>query len=62
MGLVFDKNGQLWVGTDGKGLNVFSPEKNDWLPMNMKVAVSWQLQLEIAMVICGLDLSFRVLP
>lgn len=27
--------------------------------MNMKVAVSWQLQLEIAMVICGLDLSIR---
>ena len=27
MGLVFDKNGQLWVGTDGKGLNVFSPER-----------------------------------
>lgn len=27
MGLAFDKKGQLWVGTDGKGLNVFSPER-----------------------------------
>lgn len=34
-------------------------KENDWLPMNVKVAVSWQLQLEIAMVICGLDLSIR---